>query len=138
MTNRITFSIIKPDAVQGKHIGAILTMIEEAGFMVRALKLTQLTPRTAGIFYEVHSDRPFYARMCQDMAQGPIVAIVLEKDNAVRDFRELIGATDPVQAMTGTIRKKFGKSIEANAIHGSDADETAAMEARFFFPDMAY
>jgi len=134
MAHTITFSMIKPDAVKDKHIGAIIHMIEQAGFSIKAMKLTQLTPQTAGIFYEVHKDRHFYEHMCQAMSIGPVVAMVLEKENAVNDFRKLIGATDPAEAIEGTIRKKFGKSIEENAIHGSDADATAMVEAEFFFP----
>ena len=128
--------MIKPDAVKDQHIGAIINMIEQAGFSIRAMKLAHLTPKTAGLFYQVHKDRPFYKQMCQDMSTGPVIAMVLEKENAVADFRELIGATDPVQAAAGTIRAKFGRSIEANAIHGSDADETAAVETELFFPKM--
>jgi len=136
MEGTITFSMIKPDAVKDKHMGAIIDMIEQAGFGVRAMKLTHLTPKTAGVFYQVHKERPFYEQMCQAMSVGPVVAMVLQKDNAVADFRQLIGDTDPAQAAIGTIRARFGKSIEANAIHGSDADETAAIEAKFFFPGM--
>ena len=136
MGDTITFSMIKPDAVKDKHMGAIINMIEQAGFRIRALKLTHLTPKTAGLFYQVHKERPFYEQMCQAMATGPMVAMVLAKENAVADFRTLIGATDPAQAAVGTIREKFGQSIEANAVHGSDADETAEQEAKFFFPDM--
>lgn len=136
MADMITFSMIKPDAVKDKHIGAIINMIEQAGFRIRALKLTHLTPKTAGLFYQVHKERPFYEQMCQAMSTGPVVAMVLAKENAVADFRKLIGATDPAQAAVGTIREKFGQSIEANAVHGSDADETAEQEAKFFFPEM--
>ena len=135
MAGKITFSMIKPDAVKDKHVGAIINMIEQAGFSIQAMRLTQLTPEKAGIFYLVHKDCPFYEQMCQDMSTGPVIAMVLEKENAVADFRKLIGATDPAQAAAGTIRKKFGKSIDANAVHGSDADETAAIEAKFFFPE---
>lgn len=126
--------MIKPDAVKNKHVGAIIQMIEQAGFTIQALKMTQLTPQTAGQFYEVHKERPFYKQMCQDVAAGPVVAMTLAKENAVADFRALIGATDPAQAAEGTIRQRFGQSIDANAIHGSDADETAAQEIAFFFP----
>jgi nucleoside-diphosphate kinase len=133
MARTITFSMIKPDAVKDKHIGAIINMIEQAGFGIQAMKLVRLTPQTARTFYQVHKERSFYEQMCQAMSTGPVVAMVLEKENAVTDFRELIGATDPAQAMEGTIREKFGNSIEANAVHGSDADETAAIEAKFFF-----
>jgi nucleoside-diphosphate kinase len=136
MASTITFSMLKPDAVKDNHVGDIINMIEKAGFNIRAMKLAHLTPETAGLFYQVHKDRPFYEQMCQAMSTGPVVAMVLEKDNAVADFRELIGATDPAQATVGTIRERFGKSIEANVVHGSDADETAAIEAKFFFPEM--
>ncbi len=136
MTGTVTFSMIKPDAVKDNHIGAIINMIEQAGFSVRAMKLVHLTPKIAGLFYQVHKDRPFYEQMCQAMSTGPVVAMVLEKENAVADFRELIGATDPAQAVAGTLRERFGKSIEANAVHGSDTDETAAIEAKFFFPEI--
>ena len=137
MTSTITFSMIKPDAVKNKNIGAIINMIEHAGFNIQAIRITQLTPQTAGLFYQVHQERPFYEQMCLVMSTGPIVAMVLQKENAVADFRKLIGATDPAQATMGTIREKFGSSIEANAVHGSDADETAAIEAKFFFPEMS-
>ena len=136
MAGRITFSMIKPDAVQGNHIGAIISMIEQAGFSIQAMRLTQLTPKTAGEFYQVHKDRPFYHQMCEAMSAGPVVAMALEKENAVADFRQLIGATDPAQAIAGTIREQFGRTIEANAIHGSDADATAVLEAEFFFPEV--
>jgi nucleoside-diphosphate kinase len=137
MASTVTFSMIKPDAVKDKNIGAIINMIEHAGFNIQAIRLTKLTSETAGLFYQVHKERSFYEQMCQAMSTGPIVAMVLEKENAVADFRKLIGATDPAQAGAGTLREKFGKSIEANAVHGSDADETAAIEAKFFFPEMS-
>ena len=132
----MTFSMIKPDAVKDQHIGAIINMIEQAGFSIRALKLAHLTHKTAGLFYQEHKNRPFYEQMCQAMSTGPVIAMVLEKENAVADFRKLIGATDPAQATAGTIRAKFGHTIEANAVHGSDANETAIVEAKFFFPEM--
>lgn len=128
-----TFTMIKPDAVQGGHIGAILNQITEAGFRIAALRMTQLTTRDAEAFYAVHRERPFYRDLVQYMTSGPIVAAILEKDNAVTDFRKLIGATDPSKAEKGTIRAQFAKSIEANAIHGSDSDENAQIEGRFFF-----
>jgi nucleoside-diphosphate kinase len=137
MAGTITFSMIKPDAVKDNHVGDIINMIEKAGFKIRAMRLVHLTPKTAGIFYQVHKDRPFYEQMCQSMSIGPVIAMVLEKENAVADFRELIGATDPSQATVGTIRERFGKSIEENVVHGSDADATAAIEAQFFFPEMS-
>ena len=135
MAGTITFSMIKPDAVSENNVGAILKMMEEAGFRIAAMKKTQLTKKTAGKFYEVHKDRPFYDDLTTYMSSGPIVALVLEKDNAVADFRKLIGATNPAEAEEGTIRKLYAKSLEANAVHGSDADETAADESDFFFDD---
>ena len=131
-TNR-TFTMIKPDATEAGNTGAIIKMIEEAGFKIIAMKKTQLTPTTAGKFYEIHKERPFYASLCEYMSSGPIVPIILQKDYAVADFRKLIGATNPANAEDGTIRKLFAKSIEANAIHGSDSDENAEIEGSFFF-----
>jgi nucleoside-diphosphate kinase len=131
-TNR-TFTMIKPDAVANGHIGAIINDITAAGFKIIALKYTKLTSETAGKFYEVHKDRPFYGDLVTFMSSGPIVAAILEKDNAIEDFRKLIGATNPAQAEEGTIRKKYAESIEANAVHGSDSDENAAIEGDFFF-----
>ena len=131
-TNR-TFTMIKPDAFAEGNSGAILKMIEEAGFKIVAMKATRLTKEIAGKFYEVHSERPFYADLCAYMSSGPIIAAILEKDNAVEDFRKLIGATNPADAAEGTIRKIFAKSIEANAVHGSDSDENAAIEGSFYF-----
>ena len=131
-TNR-TFTMIKPDAVQENHIGGILNMMEEGGFRVVELQKINLTAERAGQFYAVHAERPFYNDLVRYMSSGPIVAAVLEKDNAVADFRTLIGATNPAQAADGTIRKKYAKSIEANAVHGSDSDENAQIEADFFF-----
>ena len=135
MAGTITFSMIKPDAVSDKNTGAILKMIEEAGFRIAAMKKTKLTKERAGEFYEVHKDRPFYDDLTTYMSSGPIVALVLEKDNAVADFRKLIGATNPAEAEEGTIRQRYAKSIEANAVHGSDADETAQQESTFFFKE---
>ncbi|TGE16994.1 nucleoside-diphosphate kinase [Hymenobacter elongatus] len=131
-TNR-TFTMIKPDAVQDNHIGGILQMIEEGGFRIVSLKKVQLTAERAGQFYEVHKERPFYGDLVKYMSSGPIVAAILEKDNAVADFRTLIGATNPAQAADGTIRKKYAKSIEANAVHGSDSDDNAQIEGDFYF-----
>lgn len=125
--------MIKPDAFSAGNSGAIIKMIEEAGFQVKAMKLTRLSAERAGQFYAVHKERPFYADLVNYMSSGAIVAMILEKDNAVEDFRKLIGATDPAKAAEGTIRKIFAKSIEANAIHGSDSDENAAIEGSFFF-----
>lgn len=131
-TNR-TFTMIKPDAVAEGYTGAIIKMIEEAGFRIVALKKTLLTPERAGEFYAVHAERPFYNDLKSYMSSGSIVLIILEKENAVADFRTLIGATNPANAAEGTIRKLFAKSIEANAIHGSDSDENAQIEGSFFF-----
>jgi nucleoside-diphosphate kinase len=125
--------MIKPDAVQDNHIGAITQMMEEGGFRVVAMKKTRLTTERAGEFYGVHKERPFYNDLVAYMSKGPIVAMILEKDNAVEDFRKLIGATNPAQAEEGTIRKRFAKSIESNAVHGSDSDENAQIEGDFFF-----
>ncbi|MBF6609874.1 MAG: nucleoside-diphosphate kinase, partial [Chryseobacterium sp.] len=115
------------------HIGAILNKISEAGFRISAMKLTQLTVDDAKKFYEIHSERPFYGELVAFMSSGPIVAAVLEKENAVADFRTLIGATNPAEAEEGTIRKMFAKSVGENAVHGSDSDENALIEARFHF-----
>lgn len=131
-TNK-TFTMIKPDAVAAGHIGAILDKITKSGFKIVALKYTALTTQKAGQFYAVHKERPFYADLVKFMSSGPIVAAILEKDNAVEDFRKLIGATDPTKAEAGTIRNLFAKSIEANAVHGSDSDENAQIEGNFFF-----
>ena len=133
MTTNRTFTMIKPDAVANGHIGAIINDITSAGFKIIALKYTKLTAETAGAFYEVHKERPFYADLVSFMSSGPIVAIILEKDNAIEDFRTLIGATDPAKADAGTIRQKYAKSIDANAVHGSDSDENAEIEGNFFF-----
>lgn len=131
-TNR-TFTMIKPDAVANGHIGAILDHITKAGFKIVALKYTALSAQKAGEFYAVHSERGFFADLVGFMSSGPIVAAILEKDNAIADFRALIGATDPSKAEAGTIRQLFAKSIEANAVHGSDSDENADIEGNFFF-----
>lgn len=132
ITNR-TFTMIKPDAVQNGHSGAIIDHIIKAGFRIVALKYMRLSPETAGKFYEIHKARPFYGDLVAYMSSGPIMAAILEKDNAVEDFRKLIGATDPAKAEAGTIRKMYAQSIEANAVHGSDSDENAAIEGNFFF-----
>ncbi|MFT5513318.1 MAG: nucleoside-diphosphate kinase [Bacteroidia bacterium] len=131
-TNR-TFTMIKPDAVGNRHIGSILADIIAGGFTIKAMKYTHLTTETAGAFYEVHKERPFYNDLVSFMSSGPIVAAILEKDNAVADFRNIIGATNPADAAEGTIRAKYAKSIDANAVHGSDSDENAAIEGSFFF-----
>jgi len=128
--------MLKPDAVDASNTGAITKIIEEAGFRIVALKKTMLTPERAGEFYAVHKERPFYKDLCKYMSSGAIVPMILEKDNAVEDFRKLIGATDPSKAAPGTIRNLFAKSIEANAIHGSDSDENAAIEGSFFFSNL--
>ncbi len=129
-----TFSIIKPDAVKARATGAILDRIEKAGFELVGLRMRQLTRREAEGFYHVHAARPFFASLCDFMSSGPCVSLVLERDNAILHLREIMGATDPAKAATGTIRKDFAASIEANAIHGSDAPETAAFEIGYFFP----
>src|SRR5690606_27662830 len=131
-----TFTMIKPDAVSNGHIGAILNDITEAGFKIIAMKYTQLSSEAAGAFYEVHKERPFYKDLVSFMSSGPIVAAILEKENAVEDFRKLIGATNPAEAAEGTIRKKYAKSIDANAVHGSDSDENAAIEGNFYFSQL--
>jgi len=125
--------MIKPDAVANGYIGGILKMINEAGFRIVAMKYTKLSAEAAGKFYEVHKERPFYGELVDYMSSGPIVAAILEKDNAVADFRTLIGATDPSKADEGTIRKIYAKSIAANAVHGSDSDENAQIEGDFYF-----
>ncbi len=131
-TNR-TFTMIKPDAVAAGKTGAITKMIEEAGFKIVAMKKVWLTPALAGKFYAIHKERPFYKDLVGYMSSGPIVPMILEKDGAVEDFRKLIGATDPAKAAPGTIRALFAKSIDANAIHGSDSDANAEIEGNFFF-----
>jgi nucleoside-diphosphate kinase len=133
MAKNRTFTMIKPDAVGAGNTGAITKMIEEAGFRIVSMKLTQLTAERAGQFYEVHKERPFYGDLCEYMSSGSIVPMILEKDNAIEDFRTLIGATNPQEAAEGTIRKLFAESISANAIHGSDSDENAKIEGDFFF-----
>jgi len=135
MTNR-TFTMIKPDAVANGYIGPILAKINEVGFKIIALKYTHLEQEKAGLFYEIHKERPFYNDLVKYMSSGPIVAAILEKENAVEDFRKLIGATDPSKAAPGTIRNLFAKSIEANAVHGSDSDANAEIEGNFFFSQM--
>lgn len=132
MSNR-TFTMIKPDATKAGNIGNILQMINASGFRIIAMKYTRLTIDQAGKFYEVHKERPFYGELTEFMSSGPIVAAILEKDNAVADFRTLIGATNPAQAEEGTIRKKYATSIGENAVHGSDSDENAKIEGDFFF-----
>ena len=133
MTGNRTFTMIKPDAVASGHIGAILAQINQAGFRIVAMKLTRMSAQTAGAFYAVHKERPFYGELVDFMSSGPIVAAVLEKDNAVEDFRKLIGATDPAKAEAGTIRALYAKNVGENAVHGSDSDENAAIESAFHF-----
>mgnify|MGYP006378354113 FL=1 len=132
ITNR-TFTMLKPDAVEKGHIGAILKMINAAGFKINALKLTQMTVQDAETFYAVHKERPFFKDLVTYMTRGPIVAAILEKENAVEDFRKLIGVTNPADAAEGTIRKLFAISISENAVHGSDSNENAAIEGAFHF-----
>ncbi|MCK0131098.1 nucleoside-diphosphate kinase [Flavobacteriaceae bacterium F08102] len=132
VTNR-TFTMLKPDSVEKGNIGAILEKINAAGFRIVSLKLTQMTTRDAKAFYAVHKERPFYDELVAYMTRGPIVAAILEKENAVEDFRALIGATNPAEAAEGTIRKLYATSIGENAIHGSDSDENAAIESAFHF-----
>jgi nucleoside-diphosphate kinase len=133
MENNKTFTMIKPDAVANGHTGAIIDHIIKGGFKITAMKYLWLTPEKAGEFYAVHKARPFYNDLVAFMSSGPIVAAILEKDNAVEDFRKLIGATDPAKAEPGTIRNLFAKSIDANAVHGSDSDENAQIEGSFYF-----
>ena len=133
MAGNLTFTMIKPDAVRGGHIGAILAQINEAGFSIKAMKYTKLSAEKAGEFYEIHKERPFYGELVQFMSSGPIVAAILEKDNAVEDFRTLIGATNPAEAAPGTIRSKYATSIGENAVHGADSDENALREGSFHF-----
>jgi nucleoside-diphosphate kinase len=133
MAGKRTFTMIKPDATSAGNSGAIIKMIEAAGFQIIAMKKTKLSPELAGKFYEIHKERSFYGELCAYMSSGAIVPMILEKENAVEDFRKLIGATDPKKAEAGTIRNLFAKSIEANAIHGSDSDANAEIEGNFFF-----
>lgn len=133
MAGNITFTMLKPDAVEANNIGPILAMINKAGFRILAMKYMRLTREQAGMFYAVHKERPFYGELTEYMSSGPIVAAILFKNNAVADYRQLIGATDPTKADEGTIRKLFAKSIAANAVHGSDSNENAQIESNFFF-----
>ena len=131
--SNITFTMIKPEAVLAGNTGAILTKIEEAGFRIMAMKKVHLSKERAGDFYLVHKDRPFYSELVDYMSESPIIAAILEKDNAVADFRALIGSTNPADAAKGTIRADFAESLARNAIHGSDSDENANIEADFHF-----
>lgn len=133
MAGNRTFTMIKPDAVRNGHIGAILAQINASGFKIVAMKYTKLSAEKAGEFYAVHKERPFYGELVEFMSSGPIVAAILEKDNAVEDFRTLIGATDPSKAEPGTIRAKYATNIGENAVHGSDSDENALIEGSFHF-----
>jgi nucleoside-diphosphate kinase len=128
-----TFAIIKPDAVAGGHAGQILGMIEHAGFRIRGMKMTRLSKQQAEAFYDVHRERPFFSGLVTFMTEGPVVVLVLERDNAIKHWRDVMGATNPANAADGTIRKKFASGIERNSVHGSDAPETAAVEIPFFF-----
>jgi nucleoside-diphosphate kinase len=128
-----TLAIIKPDAVNNNHIGEIISLICKAGFKIKALKMIKLSETAAKAFYEVHRDKSFYSELIEYMTSGPCVPIALEKANAVEDYRKLIGATDPTKAAEGTVRKLYAKSVQYNAVHGSDSDENAAREIAFFF-----
>ena len=132
----ITLTMVKPDAVSKNYTGKIIDMILQGGFKIKAMKLLQMTKQQAQQFYLVHKDRPFYDDLTDFMSSGPIVAAILEKENAVADFRKLIGATNPAEAEEGTIRKQFAESIQNNAVHGSDSDENAKIEAAFFFSEL--
>ena len=133
MAGKQTFTMIKPSTFSANHTGAILKMINEAGFILKAMKITKLSSEQAGAFYEIHKERPFYNDLVQFMSSGAIVAAVLEKENAVEDYRKLIGATNPANAAEGTIRKLFAINLQENAVHGSDSDENAIIESDFFF-----
>lgn len=133
MASNRTFTMLKPDAVENGNIGGILEMINASGFKIVAMKLTQMSKHDAEKFYAVHNERPFFGELVEFMTRGPIVAAILEKDNAVEDFRTLIGATNPAEAAEGTIRKKYATSIGENAVHGSDSNENAAIESAFHF-----
>jgi len=133
MASNRTFTMLKPDAVEKGNIGGILEQINASGFRIVAMKLTQMTQRDAEQFYAIHNERPFFGELVEFMTRGPIVAAILEKENAVEDFRTLIGATNPAEAAEGTIRKKYATSIGENAVHGSDSDENAEIESAFHF-----
>ncbi len=132
MSNQ-TLAIIKPDAVKDNHIGEIISLISQAGFKVKALKMVKLSESAAKAFYEIHKEKPFYGELVEYMTSGPCVPIALEKENAVEDYRKLIGATDPAKAAEGTVRKLYARSVQFNAVHGSDSDENAKNEIAFFF-----
>ena len=133
MSSNRTFTMIKPDAVEKGHIGAILSKIDASGFRIVSIKMTQMSKRDAQMFYAVHQERPFFDDLVSFMSRGPIIAAILEKENAVDDFRTLIGATNPEEAAAGTLRKEFATSVGENAVHGSDSDENAALEGAFHF-----
>lgn len=134
--SKFTFTMIKPDAVANNSIGPILQMINEAGFAIQAMKLTKMSKRRAKQFYGIHQGKPFFDALIKFMSEGPLVAIVLRKENAVDDYRKLIGSTDKEKAEEGTIRKKFATDVTRNAVHGADSEENAMTEARFFFSEM--
>ena len=136
MNGNRTFTMVKPSAVKSNYTGSILKMINDAGFRIAAMKMTRLSVEQAGAFYAVHKGRPFYESLVSFMSSGPIVAAILEKENAVDDYRKLIGATDPAKAEEGTIRKYFAVNVQENAVHGSDSDENASIEGNFFFSEM--
>ena len=133
MINNYTFTIIKPDAIRNEYAGQIFAMFNKAGFHIEAMKLIRMSQKQAEVFYDVHQERPFYSELVEFMTSGPVVVAILEKDNAVNDFRELIGATNPADAEEGTIRKLYAESLQNNAVHGSDSDENAQREMDFFF-----
>jgi nucleoside-diphosphate kinase len=136
MAGRITFTMVKPDAVSKNYIGPILQMINEAGFRICAMKYMKLSLDQAESFYAIHEGKPFFRGLVEFMSSGPIVAAMLEKDNAVNDFRELIGSTNPANAADGTVRARFAENVQNNAVHGSDSDENAVIESDFFFPEI--
>ena len=136
MIGNITFTMIKPSAVKSNFTGAILKMINESGFRIKAIKMTQLTRERAEAFYSIHQGKPFFDGLVEFMSSGPIIAAILEKDNAIADFRDLIGNTNPEKAAEGTIRKLYAESLTANAVHGADSDENAIREANFFFSEI--
>ncbi|MCY1722239.1 nucleoside-diphosphate kinase [Prolixibacteraceae bacterium Z1-6] len=133
MAKNMTFTIIKPTAIKNNNAGAILKMINDAGFVIKAMKFTRISKTQAGAFYAVHKGKPFYKELIRFMSSGPIIAAILEKENAIEDFRELIGATNPDKAKEGTVRKIFACSVTENAVHGSDSVENVRIEADFFF-----
>ncbi|MEI6275998.1 MAG: nucleoside-diphosphate kinase [Prolixibacteraceae bacterium] len=138
MAQNLTFTMIKPCAVRNQHIGSILKMISERGFRIKAMKLTMMTRANAEAFYGIHAGKPFFEGLVEFMSSGPIVAAILEKENAIADYRELIGATNPANAAPGTIRQLYAESFTANAVHGSDSDENAKIEGSFFFSEMEH